>query len=142
MDHGVKAGRNSPKAKSDICRSDTYVIVNDVCKLCREMSFILVITGFSLSSVCFAEPEEEGTCCKRSPARGVSSFACSSPAHWGQVLGICTLSCRIGQSANWQLGFETHSQLGSRRRRSGFIVHISGTLATLSQATRRLRFRS
>ena len=57
MHHGVKAGGDSFKAKSDICCSDTYLVVRNVCR-CREMSFILVITGSSFSSVCVAEPEE------------------------------------------------------------------------------------
>ena len=63
MHHGVKAGGDSSKAKRDICRSDTYLVISDLCRLCRETSFILVITGPSFSSVWVAETEEEGTCC-------------------------------------------------------------------------------
>ena len=80
MHYGVKA---SSKAKNDICRSDTYLAISDVCKLCREMSSILVIIGSSLSSVCVAELEEEGIWCNRSPVPGVASFPCSWLAHSG-----------------------------------------------------------
>jgi hypothetical protein len=60
MHHGVKAGGESPQAKSDICRSDTYLAISDLFKLCREISYILVITGSSFLPVCVSN-EEEGT---------------------------------------------------------------------------------
>ena len=32
MEHGIKAGKNSPKAKSDIYCPDTYLVVSDLRK--------------------------------------------------------------------------------------------------------------
>ena len=58
MYHGVEAGGESPQAKRDICCSDTYLVISDLCKQCRITSFILVITGSSFSAVCVAESEE------------------------------------------------------------------------------------
>ena len=49
MHHGVKAGGASSKTTSDICRSDTYLVISDLCKLYSETSAILVITSSSLS---------------------------------------------------------------------------------------------
>ena len=92
MHHGVKAGGDSSKANSDICRSDNYLVINDLCKLCREMSCILVITGSSFSTVCVAETGEEATCCGWSPGPGFSLFPCTCPAHSEQgseTPGIC-----------------------------------------------------
>ena len=65
--HGVEAGGDSSEAQSDICRSNTYLVISDLCHLCRDMSYILVITGSSFSSLCVAEPEEEVTCRDWSP---------------------------------------------------------------------------
>ena len=83
MHHGVKAGGESPKTKSDIRHSDTYIVIGHLCKLCREMSFILVITGSSFSPVCVAKREEEGTYCRRSAVPRISSFPFSCSAHSG-----------------------------------------------------------
>jgi hypothetical protein len=58
--HGVKSGRDSSKGKSDICCLDTYLAISDLFKLCKEISYILVITGSSFSPVCVSD-EEEGT---------------------------------------------------------------------------------
>ena len=74
MHHGVKAGGDSPKAKNDIGRSDAYLVISNLCRLCVETNFIRVITHSSFSSVCVAEPEEEGT-------RGVSSSTRSCTSH-------------------------------------------------------------
>ena len=73
MHHGVKAGGDSSQAKSDICRSDIYLVISDLWKLCREMGFVLVRTSSSFSPVCIAEPKEEGTWCGWSPVPGISS---------------------------------------------------------------------
>ena len=81
MHSGVKAGGDSSEAKSDICRSDTYHAISNLCHLCREMSYILVITSSSFSSTCVAEPEEEDTRCGWSPVSGVSCSPCTIPAH-------------------------------------------------------------
>ena len=81
MHGGVKAGGDSSEAKSDICRSDTYHAISNLCHLCREMSYILVITNSSFSSACVAEPEEEAICCSSSPVPVVPSFPCSFPVH-------------------------------------------------------------
>lgn len=63
MHHSVKACGDSYKAKSDICRSDTYLVISHLCNLCRETSHILVIASSSFSPICVAEPEEESTYC-------------------------------------------------------------------------------
>jgi hypothetical protein len=60
MHHGVKGGGESSQAKSDICRSDTYLAISDLFKLRKEISYILVITGSSFSPVCISD-DEEGT---------------------------------------------------------------------------------
>ena len=83
MHHGVTAGGDSSKARSDICCSDTYLVVSNLCKLCRKLSFILIILVSSFASVCIPDPEEEGICCGWSPVPGVSPFPCSCSPHSG-----------------------------------------------------------
>ena len=92
MHYGVKA---SSKSKNDICRSDTYLAISDVCNLCREMSFILVIIGSSFSSMCVAEPEDEDTWCSRSPVPGVASSPCFC-SEGPNTPGVYMVSCKIG----------------------------------------------
>ena len=116
MHHGVKAGGDSLKAKSDICCPDTYYVINNLCRLCREVSCILVIIISSFSSVCIAKPEEEGTSCGWSPGLCFSLFprgSCSTHSLLGSEMpGAChTLSCCMGQLVNEELvDIETHSQ--------------------------------
>jgi len=61
--HGIKAGRDSSKAESDICRSDAYLVISNLCKLYKEMNLVLVMTTSSISSVCVAPPVGLGTSC-------------------------------------------------------------------------------
>ena len=82
MHHGVKAGGDSSKSKSDIRYPDTYVAISDLCKLWIEASFILVITVSSFLSVCIAEHAEEDTSRDWFPDPGLSSFPRSCSVHW------------------------------------------------------------
>ena len=110
---GVKASGDSSKAKSDIRRSDPYLVISNLCKLCKEMNFVLVMTICSISSVFIAAPEGAGISCGWFLGAGVSSFPWSFPAHLGfgsGMTGVCTLSCRIGRSINGRQGLETHGQ--------------------------------
>jgi len=80
--HSIKAGGDSSKTESNICRSDTYIVISNLGKLCRGMNFVL---------------EKEGkSCASWVPGAGVSSFPCS----WSETPGIGTLSCKVGQLIN------------------------------------------
>ena len=39
MHYGVKAGGQSSKAKGNICYSDTYLVISDLSKLSRGISY-------------------------------------------------------------------------------------------------------
>lgn len=83
MHHSVKASRNSSKTKSDICCQDTYPVISNLHRLCREMILVLVITVSSSSSAYLPEPGKESAPCGSFSGPGISSFPCSSSVHSG-----------------------------------------------------------
>lgn len=46
----VEAGGDPSQAKNDVCYSDTYLVVSGLCKPCREMNSVLVMTVSSIMS--------------------------------------------------------------------------------------------
>ena len=83
MYHSKKAGGNSSKTKGEICCPDTYLVVNNFWRPCKEMDFVHVITISSFPSACITEPGEVGTSssCGWSSGQGASSFTCSCSPH-------------------------------------------------------------
>lgn len=98
MDHGVKPGGDASEAKSNVCCSDTCVILSDVFKSSKEtdLPLVIIISSFSSASASYAE-------------RAVPS-SCGTLGS-----GVSPMSCRIGQLENQQLGYETYG-LGTKRQ--------------------------
>lgn len=58
MHHDIKSDGDSSKAKSNTCRSDTYLVISNFDQPQREVSmwFILVMIVSSFSSRCVTQP--------------------------------------------------------------------------------------
>ena len=107
----VEAGGDASKSQSDVCRSDTYAVIDIVCK-CRGMSFVLVMINSSFSSTWMDVSDEDDPTC---PVTGVSSGSSSFVGWWWETLGDSP-SCGIGQLATEQVSHETHIHLLVRVR--------------------------
>ena len=77
--HSAKTDRGASKAKSEVCCSNAYGCIRDVCKSCRNELLVIIFSSFL--SMGIPESEKEG-------------FSCGSNAE----VGISSVSCRIGQN--------------------------------------------
>ena len=74
MHHSTKANGDTSETMSDVCRSDTYIVLN-VCKLRKEASFSHAVIISSFSSVGISGNEIEGSSCGKTLGLGISSLS-------------------------------------------------------------------